>query len=232
MLAGVFLGQKGRSVVFSIGTRRIGVALVLAALALAAILMGVSCAWRKWALNFGVVVPGVLMRSAQPSAADYEHIMRTYGLKTIVNFRSPRHMATEPECIAEREFAQSHGVKSINLPISTPPTEEQIVQFMRILDAPENHPVLIHCAAGQGRASMMCAVYGMERLGWSNEKALAMQVPYKFERCRKGKEEMREFILRYRPSHPVPVEARGCPPAATPRRDRPPSRTAQPLEAR
>jgi len=123
-------------------------------------------------------------------------------LKTIVNLRTPPRIAGDPDCQAEKAFAKERGIAFVNIPVSTPPSPEHIKEFLKIMDDSANHPVLIHCAAGQIRAGMMCAAYGIERLGWSNEKALAEQMPFKFERSRDNKEEAREFILRYRPTNP------------------------------
>lgn len=149
--------------------------------------------------NFGVVAPAVLMRSGQPRPEDLERIVEEHGLKTIMNLRTSVRIAKDADCQAEKVFAETHGIAFVNLPVSTPPTREQIGRFLSIMDDPATHPVLIHCAAGQIRAGMMCAVYGIERLGWSNERALAEQIPYKFEHSRAHKEAARLFILGYRP---------------------------------
>ncbi|NOZ22552.1 MAG: dual specificity protein phosphatase family protein [Planctomycetes bacterium] len=173
---------------------RVGLPLVIPA----TMVLALSCICSGRDLNFGVVAPGVLMRSAQPRAADLARIQAEHGLKTIVNLRSPVRIKEDYDCQAEKAFAEEHGITFVNLPISTPPSPEHIKAFLKIMGDPANHPVLVHCAEGQIRASMMCAVYGMERLGWSNERALAEQIPFKLEQSTKHRNAVRHFILAYR----------------------------------
>jgi len=177
------------------GITRVGLTLVVPV----TMVVALSCIGARRDLNFGVVAPGVLMRSAQPRTKDLARIQAEHGLKTIVNLRTAVRIENDHDCRAEKVYAETHGITFVNLPVGTPPTKEQIRRFLSHMDDPANHPVLIHCAAGQIRAGMMCAVYGIERLGWSNEQALAEQTPHKFERSGKHKEAARHFILAYRP---------------------------------
>ncbi|MEW6359411.1 MAG: sulfur transferase domain-containing protein [Planctomycetota bacterium] len=172
--------------------------------AAALVMSGLSCISGREDINFGIVAPGVLMRSAQPEPNDLAEMQRTHGLKTIVNLRSQSTVAKELECKDEKAFAEAHGVKFVNLPVGTPLSREHIREFLRIMDDSANHPVLVHCSQGQIRAGMMCAVYGMERLGWTNERALAEQIPFKFEQSKHNKDAARQFILGYRRESPPP----------------------------
>lgn len=164
----------------------------------------------EWPPNFGIVVHGVLMRSGQPTPASLANLLRQEGLKMIVNLRGPEKVASDPACLAEEAFARKHGIAFRNIPLSTPPTQMQVDAFLALADDHRNHPILVHCAMGRGRAGAVCAVYGMERLGWSNETALARQLPFGF--AQDGHyAPMREFILRYHPkrNHAVLTSSSG-----------------------
>jgi len=174
---------------------RVGLPLVVPA----TMVVALSCIGGARDLNFGIVVPGVLMRSAQPSPDDLARIQAEHGLKTIVNLRTPARIEDDYDCRAEKAFAEAHGITFVNIPVGTPPSREHITEFLAVMNDPANHPVLVHCAQGQIRASTMCASYGMERLGWSNEQALAEQIPYKFEQSKRNRDAVRHFILAYRP---------------------------------
>lgn len=189
--------------------RRRGIVIGVGAVVLVLLVYALTVLHSQRDFNFGVVVPGVLMRSAQPTSLDLERILRNHGLKTIVNLRGEEKTADRPECIAEQAFAEEHGIKLVNIPLSSPPTRDQIAEIMAVMDAPANHPVLVHCNQGQLRTAAVVAVYGIERLGWSGEIALANQHSFKFDRSRPEKKEVIEqFILQYSPVFPPCPDAR------------------------
>ncbi len=75
------------------------------------------------------------------------------GVKAIINLRQPgEHRAAEEEA-----KAKELGLRYFNIPVVFgDPKEEQVTEFLRITDDPENRPAFIHCAAGIRVSSHSC----------------------------------------------------------------------------
>jgi protein tyrosine phosphatase (PTP) superfamily phosphohydrolase (DUF442 family) len=75
-----------------------------------------------------------------------EHLqkLKEEGVKAIINLRpAGEHRAAE-----EEEKAKELGLRYFNIPVVyTDPKEEQVTEFLKITDDPENRPAFIHCAA-------------------------------------------------------------------------------------
>jgi protein tyrosine/serine phosphatase len=126
--------------------------------------------------NFHVVEDGVLYRSAQLDLDGLKHIVREYGIRTIVCLRDG---ATSDDR-AEAEWANAAGLRHVRVPPrkwwsdSGPvPAEEGLAVFREVMLDPANHPVLVHCFAGIHRTGAYCAVYRMDFQGWCNRDAIA-----------------------------------------------------------
>src|ERR671920_778225 len=75
-----------------------------------------------------------------------EHLekLKADGVKAIINLRQPsEHRAAEEEA-----KAKELGLKYFNIPVAYGnPNEEQVAEFLKITDDPENRPMFIHCTA-------------------------------------------------------------------------------------
>lgn len=81
-------------------------------------------------------------------------ILKTMGFKTIVNLNTAEEGATE-----EATLAKASGLEYINLAVPTKaPTAEQVAEFAKIADNPENYPILMHCESSN-RVGAMWALY-------------------------------------------------------------------------
>ena len=144
---------------------------------------------RAPALNFEVVDPGRLLRSAQPGPGDLDEMAADLGLKTILSLRGIGDFD-------ERKWARDHGVKMVILRMyaDDPPRDGQIGLFFTIMRgdtvdldryggmiertigvegtrAKFPLPVLIHCEGGADRTGVMVALYRMAFQGWTLERA-------------------------------------------------------------
>src|SRR5918912_4575518 len=74
-----------------------------------------------------------------------EHLekLKAEGVKAIINLRQPsEHRAAEEEA-----KAKELGLRYFNIPVAFgDPKDEQVDQFLKITDDPENRPAFIHCA--------------------------------------------------------------------------------------
>lgn len=131
--------------------------------------------------NFRTVVPGVLYRSGQMTSEGLAQKVREHGFKTVVSLRELRDKDGKPDADhAEIEFCRSNGIRHIVL---TPmqwrrddqehaPVEANLKTFLKLMDDPANHPVLVHCFAGIHRTGGYVALYRMEFEQWTAEDAI------------------------------------------------------------
>jgi tyrosine-protein phosphatase SIW14 len=148
--------------------------------------------------NFGQVNDNYY-RGSQPAGRDYADLA-AIGVKTLVNLTSDD---ADPE---ERAMAERAGMHYFQIPMTThePPTQEQLAQFLRIVDDPANQPVYVHCVGGRHRTGVMTAAYRMTEEGWTADRAFKEMKDYKF-----GADflhsEFKDFVYDYRPQRAVVV---------------------------
>lgn len=117
---------------------------------------------RTGILRFEEFAPG-LYRGAQPDDRAWDELA-DMGFRTVVNLRRTND---------ERAEVEAAGLRYRGIPTSTAyPSDESVVQVLRVLSDPEARPVLMHCLAGVERVSTMVAAYRMVVEGWSREAAL------------------------------------------------------------
>lgn len=123
-----------------------------------------------------VVEDNVLYRSGQLTLTGLRQTIHDLGIKTVISLR-PNDSGLD----LEPEEAYCH-LQEINFLRISPkrwwanggaiPAEEGVKAFIKVMDDPANHPVLIHCMRGVHRTGAFCAVYRMEFQGWSNTQAI------------------------------------------------------------
>jgi len=116
--------------------------------------------------NSGVVPPDQL-----------KDFVDEHKIKTIVDLRDGL-IQTElnPEYknqVNEEKVAadQISGIHYYNLPTDQIPTDSSVQKFLKIMDDPENYPVLIHCHHGVGRSRLFSSIYRIEYENFTNEEA-------------------------------------------------------------
>lgn len=158
-----------------------------------AVSVGGTVAWRHNAVpNFGCVEPGVLYRSGQPDARGLRVLVKNYGIKTVVNLRSPAKVRSDPRGREEMDFARRTNTALISLHYREAQAMAIAQEFLRIVGESKNRPVLVHCSRGEERAGLMAAVYRMAVNRWTPARALAEMESYGFEPEKQP--EMRRFV--------------------------------------
>jgi uncharacterized protein (TIGR01244 family) len=98
-----------------------------------------------------------------------EHLskLKDEGVTTIINLRPPgEHRAAEEEAMAKKL-----GLRYFNIPVVFgDPKDEQVAEFLKITDDPENRPAFIHCA-GAIRVGAFWMIRRVLRYGWTIEAA-------------------------------------------------------------
>jgi protein tyrosine/serine phosphatase len=108
-------------------------------------------------------VSNQLYRSAQPTKEGMRNLEKI-GIKTIVNLRS---LHSDRDELEGTKLNYEHIVFN---PINT--EKEDLVRFIKIMNDPSKHPVLVHCKHGADRTGTMAAFYRIIFQGWSKEEAI------------------------------------------------------------
>lgn len=138
------------------------------------------------------IVSPQLYRGPQPRGQDLKRLQEG-GLKAVINLRSESHESAL--------VCQGLGLVYHHIPVEdwTTPTLEQVGDFLRLFQAPENYPALVHCYAGVGRTGVFSSCYRIGR-GMSAEQAIALsdqETPW-MGMSQTQRDYVREFELRVR----------------------------------
>jgi len=119
-----------------------------------------------------------LYRGAQPSEQGLEQLKRL-GVDTIVDLRGERPSLTDKE----RKQAEALGMHLVNIPGNgwSPPSDEQVAQFLSLFrDKPRRH-IFVHCWLGTDRSGVFIALYRIAFDEWTPEQALREMYAFHFK---------------------------------------------------
>jgi tyrosine-protein phosphatase SIW14 len=114
-------------------------------------------------------ITDTLYRGAQPKEIGFSEL-KLLGITTIVDLRGE-----DRDKIAwERKHAESLGMRFVHIPLNgwSPPTDEQIVQFLSLFRSPPVEKVFVHCRFGDDRTGVFVAAYRMALEKWPAEDAV------------------------------------------------------------
>jgi predicted protein tyrosine phosphatase len=104
--------------------------------------------------------------------------VKKYHIKSIVDLRGPvtqdkiNNPESWTEINAEKAAASKiDGLNYYNIPSEQVPKKQNLDKFYKVIDNPENYPILIHCYHGIGRAQVYSAVYRIEKENFSGDEA-------------------------------------------------------------
>ena len=118
--------------------------------------------------NAGKISPA-LYRGAQPHEQSLAQLKKL-GITTLVDLRGED--ATRRE--REKKEAESLGIRFVSIPVSgwSPPTNEQVAQFLSLFRGSSPGKVFVHCRFGDDRTGVFVATYRMAVEKWAPEQAL------------------------------------------------------------
>jgi protein tyrosine/serine phosphatase len=166
--------------------------------------------------NFEAITAGKVYKSGVIPPDEIESYVKKHKIKSIVDLRFPgtADLVNNPEIpqelTAEKEaVAKIDGVNYFNNGSDQVPKPENLKTFFKIMDNPENYPVLIHCYHGVGRAEMYSAIYRIEYENWTNEQARqGVRTLVKYSSFDDGKPKG-EFLKAYKSRKQVAAEQQG-----------------------
>jgi hypothetical protein len=126
--------------------------------------------------NFHIVLPGLVYRCAQPSAARLERLVRQRGIRTVVNLRGCCDPL--PWYIEECRVTNRLNVSQEDIAFSATrlPSVPTLLQLIDVLDHAE-HPVLFHCHKGADRTGLASAIAVLLETDLPLEEARAQLSP-------------------------------------------------------
>ncbi len=110
-----------------------------------------------------------LFRGAQPKSRAFAALQKL-GITTIVDLRSENL----PKIQWERGEAQAAGLRFVHIPVNgwSPPTPEQVAEFLSIFSQDPQQKVFVHCHFGDDRTGVLVATYRIAIDHWSAEQAI------------------------------------------------------------
>jgi protein tyrosine/serine phosphatase len=157
-------------------------------------------AWR----HYRVVDHGRLYRSGQLAPGVLDRVIHDEGIRTIVCLRSLAREGDTRLENTEELWCAGRGIRYVRLEPAawdSSAAQANLRAFLGAIENPDAGPVLIHCFAGLHRTGVYCAIYRMEREGWSNADAIAeMYAVGYFQEDRAALEFLRTYQPRHRPA--------------------------------
>jgi protein tyrosine phosphatase (PTP) superfamily phosphohydrolase (DUF442 family) len=178
--------------------RRIALGLLLSAIAAAG---GLYWHHSGQPYHFGIVTPGVLYRSGTLTPAHLESVLKQYGIRTVVNLRSPDGEGPPDWHRHEAAVCTRQGVKLVDLPMhdDRAPAPDQIAKWIDLFNIKSGLPLLVHCKSGVVRTGMMVALYEIEYLGLDPHRALEELPAFGHDLKSADYQFLRDLILNYTP---------------------------------
>lgn len=150
---------------------------------IAVVVLGACFAGYKWYdayvnYRFMEISEGKVYKSGVIPPDKIDRFVKKYNIKSIVDLRGPvtADKINNPENWKEIRAEQAavakiDGLRYFNIPSEQVPKRHNLNAFYKVIDNPDNYPILIHCYHGIGRAQVYSAVYRIEKENWSNEDA-------------------------------------------------------------
>ena len=151
--------------------------IVLAIVVLAALIFGKSYVYDyKINHNLETITEGKVYKSGVIPPDELPEYIKKYNIKSVVDLRFPgtgddvNNPEIPAELTAEKEaIAKIPGVNYFNNGSDQVAAKKNLDYFFKIMDNPDNYPVLIHCYHGVGRAEIYSAIYRIEYENWDRD---------------------------------------------------------------
>lgn len=128
--------------------------------------------------NLETITEGKVYKSGVIPPSELPEYIKKYKIKSVVDLRFPGtgDDVNNPEIPAEltaekNAIAKIPGVNYFNNGSDQVPAKKNLDYFFKIMDDPNNYPVLIHCYHGVGRAEIYSAIYRIEYENWDRDEA-------------------------------------------------------------
>jgi protein tyrosine phosphatase (PTP) superfamily phosphohydrolase (DUF442 family) len=104
-----------------------------------------------------------LYRDGNRDLREFKHALARTQSKTVVSLIDDQELRDpkKPQFLQETNYCTAAGIQYIRIPVKLGgwPTSDDIQTFLKIVQKPDNQPVLVHCAQGVRRTGMFVAAY-------------------------------------------------------------------------
>ena len=128
--------------------------------------------------NFETITENKVYKSGVIPPDEMEDYINKYHIKSVMDLRFPGtgDDVNNPEIPAELTaekvaISKLKGVNYFNNGSDQVPNQKNLDYFFKIMDNPDNYPVLLHCYHGVGRAEMYSALYRIEYENMDRDEA-------------------------------------------------------------
>jgi protein tyrosine/serine phosphatase len=112
-------------------------------------------------------------RGARPKEKDFA-ALKDLGIHTIIDLTDNSDK--------EKSYVEAQGMKYVNIaiPDKHDPSDEQIAQFLKLVNDPETGKFYVHCAGGRHRTGVMGAVYRFNNYHWNLDQVYQEMLDFDF----------------------------------------------------
>ena len=112
-------------------------------------------------------------RGARPKQKDFQ-ALKDLGIQTVIDLTD-----NTPK---EKAYVEALGMTYVNIaiPDRKDPTNEQIAQFLKLVNDPAIGKFYVHCAGGRHRTGVMGAVYRFNNYQWNFDQVYAEMKNFDF----------------------------------------------------
>jgi protein tyrosine/serine phosphatase len=112
-------------------------------------------------------------RGARPSQKDFQDL-KELGIQTVIDLTD-----NTPK---EKGYVEALGMHYVNIaiPDKQDPTDEQIAEFLKLVNDPATGKFYVHCAGGRHRTGVMGAVYRFNNYQWNFDQVYAEMENFDF----------------------------------------------------
>ena len=112
-------------------------------------------------------------RGARPKERDFQ-ALKELGIQTVIDLTD-----NTPQ---ERGYVESLGMTYVNIaiPDKQDPSDEQIAQFLKLVNDPATGKFYVHCAGGRHRTGVMGAIYRFNNYHWNFDQVYAEMENFDF----------------------------------------------------
>jgi protein tyrosine/serine phosphatase len=112
-------------------------------------------------------------RGARPKDRDFA-ALKELGIHTIIDLTDNSDK--------EEALVEAQGMKYVNIaiPDKHDPSDEQIAQFLKLVNAPETGKFYVHCAGGRHRTGVMGAIYRFNKYHWNLDQVYQEMLDFDF----------------------------------------------------
>jgi len=128
--------------------------------------------------NFETITENKVYKSGVIPPDEMADYINKYHIKSVMDLRFPGtgDDVNNPEIPAEltaekAAISKIKGVNYFNNGSDQVPNQKNLDYFFKIMDNPDNYPVLLHCYHGVGRAEMYSALYRIEYENMDHDEA-------------------------------------------------------------